>query len=93
MKGKPIAEAIAAVLIEGFDKHYRLFRETSAQAKERFARAAWAEVQLAVLIDLYTWLLLRASPGPHWLPLPRRRQRAPWTALRATLFSAPQAAQ
>ena len=48
MEGKPIAEAIAAVLIEGFDKHYRLFRETSAQAKERFERAAWAEVQLAV---------------------------------------------
>ena len=48
MKGKPIAEAIAAVLIEGFDRHYRLFRESSAQAKERFERAAWAEVQLAV---------------------------------------------
>jgi len=48
VKGKPIAEAIAAVLIEGFDRHYRLFRETSAHAKERFERAAWAEVQLAV---------------------------------------------
>jgi isocitrate dehydrogenase kinase/phosphatase len=34
--GKPTAEAIAAVLIEGFDKHYRLFRETSARARERF---------------------------------------------------------
>ena len=48
MEGRPIAEAIAAVLIEGFDRHYRLFRETSAQAKERFERAAWAEAQLAV---------------------------------------------
>jgi isocitrate dehydrogenase kinase/phosphatase len=48
VEGKPIAEAIAAVLIEGFDRHYRLFRETSAQAKERFERAAWAEAQLAV---------------------------------------------
>lgn len=48
MEGKPIAEAIAAVLIEGFDKHYRLFRETSARAKERFERAAWAEAQRAV---------------------------------------------
>jgi isocitrate dehydrogenase kinase/phosphatase len=36
------------VLIEGFNRHYRLFRESSAQAKERFERAAWPEAQLAV---------------------------------------------
>lgn len=46
-------------------------------------------VQLAVLIDLDTWLLLRASPGPRWLPLARRQQSAHWGALRATLFAAP----
>jgi hypothetical protein len=49
-------------------------------------------VQLAVLIDLDAWLLLRAGPGPHWLPLARRQQVAQWGALRATLFSAPGAA-
>ena len=32
--GEP--EAIAAVLLDGFDKHYRLFRATSAEAKARF---------------------------------------------------------
>ena len=48
MERRPIAEAIAAVLIEGFNRHYRLFRETSAQAKGHFERAAWAEAQLAV---------------------------------------------
>lgn len=48
-----------------------------------------AAVQLAVLIDLDHWLLLRASPGPRWLPLSRRQQAAQWTALRATLFAAP----
>ena len=42
------ARGIAAVLIEGFDKHYRLFRATSARAKERFEEAAWAEAQGAV---------------------------------------------
>ena len=47
-----------------------------------------ARVQLTVLIDLNTWLLLRASPGPCWLPLWRRQQPAHWGALRATLFSA-----
>lgn len=46
-------------------------------------------VRLAVLIDLDGWLLLRASPGPRWLPLSRHQQRAQWGALRATLFAAP----
>jgi isocitrate dehydrogenase kinase/phosphatase len=32
---------IAKALIEGFDRHYRLFRETSAAAKQRFERADW----------------------------------------------------
>lgn len=46
-------------------------------------------VQLAVLIDLQGWLLLRATPGPVWLPLSRRLAPAHWGALRATLFAAP----
>ncbi len=48
-----------------------------------------AAVQLTVLIDLDGWLLLRANPGPFWLPLSRRQQAAGWGALRATLFAAP----
>ncbi len=48
MEAPSTAQAIAAVLIEGFDRHYRLFRETSAQAKARFERAAWEEAQSAV---------------------------------------------
>ena len=47
-------------------------------------------IQLAVLIDFDAWLLLRASPGPFWLPLARSQQAPHWTALRATLFAAPQ---
>jgi len=39
---------IARTLIDGFNKHYRLFRESSAQAKERFERADWPAVQRAV---------------------------------------------
>ena len=46
-------------------------------------------VRLAVLIDLDTWLLLRASPGPRWLPLSSHQQAGHWGALRATLFAAP----
>ena len=39
---------IAIVLIEGFDKHYRLFRSTSARARERFEAGSWAELQHAL---------------------------------------------
>ncbi len=56
------------------------------------ARHEETAVQLAVLIDLDAWLLLRATPGPRWLPLARRQQAEHWPALRATLFSAPGAA-
>jgi hypothetical protein len=46
-------------------------------------------VRLAVLIDLDDWLLLRASPGRHWLALARHQHAPYWGALRATLFAAP----
>lgn len=48
-------------------------------------------VEITLLIDLDGWLLLRATPGPRWLPL-MRAQQPHWGALRATLFSAPHAA-
>ena len=38
---------IARTIRNGFDKHYRLFRRTSAQAKQRFERGDWAEVRAA----------------------------------------------
>ena len=38
---------IAQALIEGFNKHYRLFRETSAAATQRFEAADWAGQQRA----------------------------------------------
>ncbi len=38
---------IAQALIEGFNRHYRLFRATSAQAKQRFEQADWHGQQLA----------------------------------------------
>ncbi|NWG31999.1 MAG: bifunctional isocitrate dehydrogenase kinase/phosphatase [Rhodocyclaceae bacterium] len=42
------ALAIAQTLLAGFDKHYRLFRESSAAAKERFEAGDWPAVQQAV---------------------------------------------
>ncbi len=38
---------IAQALVEGFNRHYRLFRETTAQAKRRFEVADWHGQQLA----------------------------------------------
>jgi isocitrate dehydrogenase kinase/phosphatase len=43
-----VAQRIAAVLIEGFDRHYALLRATSSAAKGRFERADWADAQRVV---------------------------------------------
>lgn len=44
----PLAQAIAQTLLDGFNKHYRLFSESSAQAKPRFESGDWLGVQRAV---------------------------------------------
>src|SRR5881409_1896758 len=38
---------IAKAMLEGFDKHYRLFRQASAEAKSRFESADWHGQQRA----------------------------------------------
>jgi isocitrate dehydrogenase kinase/phosphatase len=38
---------IAQALVDGFDRHYRLFRETSAAAQQRFEQADWHGQQRA----------------------------------------------
>lgn len=42
-----IAFDIARTIRDGFDKHYRLFRETSQQAKQYFEQGAWTAAQTA----------------------------------------------
>jgi isocitrate dehydrogenase kinase/phosphatase len=42
------ANRIAIALIEGFNKHYRLFRQTSREAKFRFEAGDWLAVHKAV---------------------------------------------
>lgn len=46
--GPTAAQVIARSMVEGFDKHYRLFRESSAAAKRRFEAGDWPSVQSAV---------------------------------------------
>lgn len=43
----PRAFEIAQAMLEGFDKHYRLFRAASATAKQRFEQADWHGQQFA----------------------------------------------
>ena len=43
----PIAYDIAKALIDGFNRHYRLFRGESARAKHRFETADWSGQQRA----------------------------------------------
>ncbi|MEZ5614061.1 MAG: bifunctional isocitrate dehydrogenase kinase/phosphatase [Rhodocyclaceae bacterium] len=45
---KPVAQEVARTLLDGFNKHYRLFRESSARAKRRFESGDWLGVQHAV---------------------------------------------
>ena len=42
-----IAFDIARTILDGFDKHYRLFRQTSQQARRHFETGAWAAAQQA----------------------------------------------
>src|SRR6266498_2971062 len=46
--GMEIALRIAGSLLDGFNRHYRLFRTTSARAKEAFDSGDWAAVQRLV---------------------------------------------
>jgi isocitrate dehydrogenase kinase/phosphatase len=52
----PTAAGIAQALVDGFDKHYRLFREITATAKCLFEEGEWLAVQKAVRdrIQFYT---------------------------------------
>ena len=43
-----VAPEIARALLEGFDRHYRLFRTLSTNAKQRFEDAAWDAGQGAI---------------------------------------------
>ena len=43
----PVAFAMARTMLDGFNRHYRLFRQVSAAAKQRFERADWAGQQAA----------------------------------------------
>ncbi len=73
---------IARVILDGFDKHYRLFRNLSAGAKDRFERGDWAAVREAsrARIDMYDTRVREAVEAlcRH----PEARDEALWPAIK-----------
>ena len=56
---------IAQTILDGFDRHYSLFRELSRGARGRFVRGDWAAVREAVRtrIDMYDARVREAVEG------------------------------
>jgi len=55
-----IAQAMARTMIEGFDKHYRIFRAASARAKELFEAGLWQQ-QLELVHDRVEYYAQRVA--------------------------------
>jgi isocitrate dehydrogenase kinase/phosphatase len=73
---------IARAILEGFDKHYRLFRASSAAAKDRFERGDWAAVRQAnrERIDMYDLRVREAVSGLQRFP--RAHEEVLWPAIK-----------
>ena len=59
---KEIALSIAQVMLQGFNKHYRIFREACQVAKRHFETGNWSAVQQAYRerIDFYDKRVMEA---------------------------------
>src|SRR4051794_11256051 len=64
------AAEIARTILDGFDKHYRLFRRISAAARDRFDRADWSAVLQASRdrIDMYDQRVVEAVQALQQYP-------------------------
>src|SRR6478609_9128198 len=63
-QGSPqIHRDIARAILEGFDKHYRIFREVAQHARRQFERAEWQAITQAARdrIDYYDRRVLEAT--------------------------------
>lgn len=76
------ASDIARFILEGFDKHYRLFRAISAAAKERFEAGDWAAVKKAARerIDMYDTRVRETVAG--FERFPGAREETLWPAIK-----------
>jgi isocitrate dehydrogenase kinase/phosphatase len=62
-----VAGDIARTILDGFDKHYRLFRESGARAKYHFVRGWWASMREASVnrIQMYDRRVVEAVEVLH----------------------------
>lgn len=76
------AQAIARAILDGFDKHYRLFRALSAAAKGRFERDDWAGCRQAnrERIDMYDQRVREAVESLQ--AFPRARDEGLWPSIK-----------
>ena len=79
---------IAQAIVDGFNWHYRLFRETSARAKERWERSDWAMVREAsrARIDMYDARVMEAVTLLK-NKFPESRDEKKWQTLKRTFIS------
>jgi isocitrate dehydrogenase kinase/phosphatase len=80
----PDAASIARTILDGFDRHYRLFRATSARGKERWERADWAGVREAgqARIDMYDERVLECVDTVHQALAGTVIEEALWPAIK-----------
>ncbi len=80
----PDAASIARTILDGFDRHYRLFRATSARAKERWERADWASVREAsrARIDMYDQRVREGVEAVHTALQGAVIEEALWPAIK-----------
>ncbi len=81
------ANDIARFILQGFDKHYRLFRAISAAAKERFEAGDWADVRRAARtrIDMYDTRVRETVEG--FSRFPGAREESWWPAIKHAYVS------
>lgn len=80
----PDATTIARTILDGFDRHYRLFRATSARAKERWERADWSAIRAASRerIDMYDQRVRECVEGIHLSLEGATIEEALWPAIK-----------
>jgi isocitrate dehydrogenase kinase/phosphatase len=79
-----LPQEIARAILAGFDRHYRLFRQASIDAKSLFERAAWAEMRRLARerIQMYDLRVQEAVDSLHSRFPEAERDEALWAAIK-----------
>jgi isocitrate dehydrogenase kinase/phosphatase len=80
----PDAASIARTILDGFDRHYSLFRATTVRAKERWEQADWLGIREAsrARIDMYDQRVREGVDAVHAAFGGALREEALWPAIK-----------